>query len=295
MQMYEEKDNGRAKNSCGYCRGAGHNRLQCPEVAKDWAWWKNFTVPPYSTSTWKSRNHPKYWGEWYSICKKAHEAQVAKTAETKSGKKPRRRLPSCGFCGSSMHNRRNCKEMKEFLKKCYKANESWRREAYKELVEKNGISVGACILVREQEGWTDDYIEHVGIITSVNFDTLSVMAAHDGTYSGHANPYYCSLELKVLIDNKVRQVAVLTTNTYRKKWKESIRTELNHKIVRRGFEGWYPDYVMDRLLSPAEQPLDEKWVTDYKDAFDYLVKKRKKSQLENDHVTSLINKWAKHL
>ena len=51
--------------------------------------------------------------------------------------------------------------------------------------------------------------------------------------------------------------------------------------------------MMVKLLSPSEHPLSEEWVTDYKDAFDYLTKKRKKMQLDSDHVTSLINKWSK--
>jgi len=296
MQMYEDRESKRGKNRCGYCRENGHNKMKCPQVSKDWAFWKDYIVPPNfgGSSWWMNRRSPKYWGDWFVLCKKTYEEQVDRAKATKKGK-PKRKLPSCGFCRSSMHNRRNCPEQKSFLEKCYKANESWRKAAYKELVEKHGICVGACISVREEDGYNGDYIEHVGIITSVNFDTLNVMAAHDGTYSGHTNPYYCSLEIKALINNEVRQVAVLTTNTYRPKWMKTIKTELNHKIVRRGFQGWSPNYVMDRLLSPAEQPLDEKWVTDYKDAFDYLVKKRKKSQLENDHVTSLINKWAKHL
>ena len=50
---------------------------------------------------------------------------------------------------------------------------------------------------------------------------------------------------------------------------------------------------MVKLISPSEHPLDEKWVTDYKDAFDYLTKKYSKERLEEDGVTSLINEWAK--
>ena len=51
------------------------------------------------------------------------------------------------LCGSTSHTRRGCDDMKEFLKDCYKANENWRRAAYKELVEERGLSVGACVKI----------------------------------------------------------------------------------------------------------------------------------------------------
>ena len=293
MQMYEDKKKGTSRNSCGYCRRRGHNRLQCPEVAKDWAWWKDFTVPPFSASTWKNRNYPKYWGDWYRDCKETYEAQQAKAAESKNGKKTKRSLPNCGFCGGAGHNRRNCTEMRDFIKKCHKANENWRRVAYKHLVVDNGICVGACIQVRKRDGWSGDYTEHIGIITSVNFDKLNVMAAHDGTYAGHNNPYECVLNIRALVDGEEVSIATLTDKSYHRTFHDGIKTKINHKIIRMTYEGWSPDFFMDRLLSPSEHPLSEEWVSDYKEAFDYLTKKRKKSQLDNDHVTCLINKWSK--
>jgi len=293
MQIYEDKETKRGSNRCGYCRESGHNKTKCPQVSKDWAFWKDYIVPPFSGGGWwMSRRNPKHWGDWYLQCKNTHEEQVRRTKAEKTGK-PKRKLPSCGFCRSSMHNRRNCPEQKSFLEKCYKANENWRKAAYKELVEKHGICVGACIQVRKRTGWTDDYAEHVGIITSVNFDKLNVMAAHDGLYSGHTNPYECVLQIKAFIDGEEWPVAILTDESHRRGWNKTIETSLNHGIIRRGSNHWNPKWVMDKLLSPSEHPLDEKWVTDYKDAFDYLTKKYSKERLDNDHVTSLINKWSK--
>jgi len=291
MKMFDDKTKGyRSQNSCGYCRHTGHNKYQCPEVDKDWAWWKDFTVPPYSASTWKNRNHPKYWGDWYNACKEIYEEKERRKSLVKQGK-PKRAKPKCGFCGGEGHNRSKCPDMRDFNKKCYKANENWRRAAYKELVEKNGICVGACILVRQREGWTDNYTEHIGIITKVNFDTLNVMAAHDGSYSGYENPYECKLNVMALIDGREAKVDILTTKDRKRDWYHNIETVLDRYILRDSM-GWHVDYIMDKLISPSEHPLDESWVTDYKDAFDYLTKKRKKSQLDNDGVTSLICKWA---
>ena len=32
----------RTKTVAATAASGGHNRTDCPEVAKDWAWWKNF-------------------------------------------------------------------------------------------------------------------------------------------------------------------------------------------------------------------------------------------------------------
>ena len=185
--------------------------------------------------------------------------------------------------------------MRDFVKKCHKANENWRRVAYEHLVTDNGICVGACIQVRKRIGWSGDCTDHIGIITSINFDKLNVMAGHDGTYAGHTNPYECALKIRALVDGEEVTIGILTSKSYERTWHDGIKTKINHKIIRMTYEGWTPDFLMVKLLSPSEHPLDESWVTDYKDAFEYLTKKRKKIQLDNDHVTSLINKWAKHL
>ena len=166
---------------------------------------------------------------------------------------------------------------------------------YKHLVVDNGICVGACIQVRKRDGWSGDYTEHIGIITSVNFDKLNVMAGHDGTYAGHNNPYECVLNIRALVDGEEVTVATLTDNTYSRSWHFGIETKINHNIIRMTFPGWSPDFLMVKLLSPSEHPLDEKWVTDYKDAFDLLLKKRSKKQLDKDGATNVINEWAKKL
>ena len=53
MKIYENsKDpSRRSSNNCGYCRQPGHNRTECPEVAKDWAYFQDFQIPPTVVST----------------------------------------------------------------------------------------------------------------------------------------------------------------------------------------------------------------------------------------------------
>ena len=186
--------------------------------------------------------------------------------------------------------------MKEFLQKCYKANENWRRAAYKELVEKHGICVGAAIEVKKTDGWGSNakILSEVGLITKVNFESLNVMAAKDKWYSGNVDPYTCSLEVQALVDGHDKLIKIHTTgSSYSDTWQKDfirIRSEI---IVKQSGNGYYSSWNLDKVLSRSEHPLDENWVTDYKGAFELLLKKRSKEQLDNDGITSLINEWSK--
>ena len=295
MQIYDKRNDKsyRTAPKCGYCRQEGHNQYNCPEVAKDWAWWKVFTVPPYSTASWLNRSNPKYWGEWYQKCKDLYNeqqrrAKAPKVKRTKSESK-------CGFCGEYGHNRRNCKEMEAFKQKCYKANENWRRAAYKELVEKHGICVGAAIEVKKRDGWgsNSQTMSEVALITKVNFESLNVMAAKTGYYNGYTNPYDCSIKVHALVDCKEHLIKVHTDErSYSDTWQKDF-IQIDHKTISLNHGGHYMNWHLSKVISRSEHPLDENWVTDYRGAFDLLLKKRSKEQLDNDGITSLINKWAK--
>ena len=293
MKIYEDRNETKPQNACGYCRKRGHNKYQCPEVDKDWAWWQNFTVPPVSGGWYRTRNNPDSWRTWFQDCKDIYEEKERRKNAPKQSKK---RSPSkCGFCGDSGHNRRQCPEMKKMLDKAYKANENWRRAAYKELVERHGICVGACIEVQKAGGWSHEKpTVEVAIITKVNFDSLNVMAAKTGYIDGYTNPYECNLEVMAMIQGVERHISIRTSLKYKHTWQEDF-IELDGKIVATADANYYSQWYMSKLISPSEHPLDEKWVTDYKDAFDLLLKKRSKKQLDKDGATNVINEWAKKL
>ena len=284
---------------CGYCRQEGHNRSQCPVAPQDWEYWKNYQVPPRTQGWQFDRRSPKYWGDWYNACVLTMEKIEQRKRREKAVVV---RNPSkCGYCRSEGHTRRQCTEMKEFAKQCYKANENWRRAAYKEIVEKHGICVGACIEVQQQTRWnqnTPNKVSEVAvaIITQVNFTSLNVMAAKDKVYyDGHSDPYECLLEVKAMVNGEEVFVTIHNTGRTRSsdEWDYSFprisKDVLGQSSKQRHWRGW----TMSKLLSPSEHPLDESWVTDYKDAFDLMLKKRTKEQLDNDGVTSLINEWVK--
>ena len=298
MQIFEKKDDAsyRRTPKCGYCRQEGHNQYQCDEVGRHWEYWKTHTVPPTSIGYHYSRRNPRYWGEWYEKCSVIyHEQQMRKK---KILKRPVTRAASkCGFCREAGHNRRDCYHMNDFLEKCFKANENWRRAAYKHLVEEKGISVGACIQVKKKKGWgaNADIETAIAIITDINFASLSVMTA--GRFgSDYGNPYHSPLEVKAMVgdDEVILQFARTGDYSYQEKWRMSLSTLDSYIIRSIKSRGYYSgQWFFDKLMSRADYPLDEKWITDYKGAFKFLTKKRSKKQLENDGIIRHIDEWAK--
>ena len=293
MKIYEDRNEPKPQNACGYCRKRGHNKYQCPEVDKDWAWWKDFTVPPFSGGWYRTRNNPDAWAKWFSECK---DIYVEKERRKNAPKETKKRSPSkCGFCGGEGHNRRQCSEMESLKKQCYKANENWRRAAYKEIVEKHGICVGACIEVQKNNSTWATTVEptiEVAIITKVNFDSLNVMAAKTGYIESYTNPYECTLDVKAMINGVERYVSIRTKLQYLHSWQKNF-IELDSEIIATADQHYHSQWYMSKLISRSEYPLNEKWITDYKGAFDLLLKKRSKKQLDKDGATCLINKWAK--
>ena len=297
MQIYEKRNDPSYHSTprCGYCRQEGHNRSQCPVAPQDWEYWKNYQVPVNTIGWYRSRDNPEHWGKWFLDCRRTMDK--IEQRKKRENKVVVRSPSKCGYCRSEDHTRRQCPEMKEFLQKCYKANENWRRAAYKELVEKHGISVGAAIEVKAREGWgtTAQIKTEVALITKVNFESLNVMAAKTGYYTGYSNPYDCSLEVHALVDNKEVMLKLHTTDTpkYSDTWLKDVISIDSNVIVNANGSGYYQSWHLSKVLSRAEQPLDESWVKDYKAAFDLLLKKRTKEQLDNDGITSLIEEWLK--
>ncbi len=299
MQIFEKKDDAsyRRTPKCGYCRQEGHNQYQCEEVGRHWEYWKTHTVPPIGVGYSYTRRNPRYWGEWYEKCSAIYHEQERRKNKPKITRTATRAASKCGFCREAGHNRRDCYHMRGFLEKCYKANENWRRAAYKHLVEEKGISVGACLEVKRRDGWgtNEKVVTEIAIVTEVNFDTLNVMTALYNNGYHTDNPYYSPLKVKVMINNEEFHLKFCVGGN--RSWESWLKDldELDSEIVQSiGSNGYYRNsFHYSKLLSRADHPLDEKWVTDYKGAFEYLTKKRSKEKLDNDGITKLINKWYK--
>ena len=305
MKIHENQNSSnRSKSTCGYCRETGHNQYQCPHVKSDW---ENFLsrleIPKdkngqpikrgYNYVTWNSSGFDPIKDDicnnalasWFRNCKKAYIEQKKRGFSKDHKKRGSATSRTCGFCGGKDHTRRNCTKMEQFLKDCYKANENWRRAAYKQLVEDGGLSVGACVEVMVPDGnyYGGSKIKKVGIIKSINWNTVNVLSSAN-KYSDFASS---PLNVIVMIDGKDHKI-----------------TNLHDKFSTIGENGKTPYYWgnscdLAKVITHSPTPLPPEWITSYKESFDTLVKKRTYQQLQNGmkseyrapNLVAHINAW----
>ncbi len=286
MKIFENKDSPiyRNKNACGYCRRIGHNRANCPHAPEDWLRFSTYQIPMNTTGTqcaWYKQ--PRYWGTWYEECKKTVILQQRNASKAKAKRTTAR---NCGFCGGAGHTRRNCSEMKKFVAQCYKANENWRRAAYEILVQEHGIDIGAAVEVQEDGSyWNEKSSTHVGLITSINWDSLNVMTAFQGCYDW-GEKYGQKVAVGVMVDGTDTKLSL-------KHMCEgaSLRAIISPRnSYPRHSSHW--DTKLIKVIGRSERPLKEEWTTSYKEAFDYLCKKTNLQQLKERGVYNHIQNWA---
>jgi hypothetical protein len=293
MNIHEKQNSkNKRKATCGYCREEGHNQYQCPHVRGDW---ENFLsklmVPRDADGNIIKRGYnAMYWGDnfdplkdelysssftsWFNNCRHAYLVQKKRGFSLKHKAQKSTKVRTCGFCGDTGHTRRNCGHMKDFLKRCYKANENWRRAAYKEIVLDHGISVGAVVEVVEKSGYgsNERITTSLGIIKSINWDKANVFASLSKKSDTARSPF----EIEVLVGNR---------NVKLNNLKECFNT-----IAENGetLYSWRSNGAsLKAVITHSPTPLDPKWITSYRESFETLVKKRTLEQLRD----GMKNEW----
>ena len=294
MKIHENKDKSlHTSPSCSYCREKGHNQYQCPHVAEDWKELSKYRLPVDEDGKPLKRGwYGNYYGNnnsdplqahvcnnifsaWFRACQRAMNGQIERKA--KEGQTKKKATRKCGYCGSTGHTRRNCTKMAAFLKDCYKANENWRKAAYAELVEKHGISVGACVKVKVSSGWRQPDEIKMGLITHINWGALNLFSSCSKTSDFAHSP----LHIKVLIGDS----SYLITNV------EEFFSVIGANGKTRSY--WNHCNLVD-IITPAPEKLPESWITDYKESFETLVKKKSEEILKKgmESEYDAPNLWA---
>lgn len=287
MKIHENK--GKSVHStpkCSYCREEGHNQYKCHHVARDWESLSKYRLPldkdgkvikrgwlgayyAMDSDPLKANVPNNIFAAWFRACQKAMSGQIERKKKVKTKRTNATR--TCGYCGSTDHTRRGCEDMKQFLKDCYKANENWRKKAYEELVEQLGISVGACVKVKISRGWNSPEEEKLGIITHINWDTLNLFSSCQSKSDFAHSP----LRIKVMVGSDT----LLVSNV----------SSFFDIIGRNGHERTYWNQCeLVSIVTPATEKLPASWITDYKESFETLVKKKSLEILKNG-MTSEYN------
>jgi hypothetical protein len=283
MKIHEEKNNSRNKKAtCGYCREGGHNQYQCPHVKGDW---ENFLsrleIPKdkdgkpikrgYNYVSWHSDSFDPLkdnilnnsLASWFRNCRKAYIVQKERGFNANyKAKRSTNASRTCGFCGSKDHTRRSCSKMKQFLEDCYKANENWRKAAYKELVKEGGLSVGAAVRVSTKIGYNSSKTS-IGIIKSINWDTINVFTGCHKLSDAARSP----LVVEVLVDGQTKTISNL---------------ECHFNCIGKNGNLWsWESCELVSVITHSPTPLPPEWITSYKESFSTLAKKRSYEQLQN--------------
>ena len=292
MQIYNNdgRSSNRGKSTCSYCGNPDHNATNCPRVAEDYAWFTQSppVIPIGVSATPNTRQYyaqPRYWGEWFERCLVANEKQlIAKAKASSSRTGSARSAPKCGFCGSKDHNRRNCSAMTDYVDRAHKANQNWRGAFYKKFVDELGISEGALLTIEEKKGYNETK-ESMGIVTSVNWDELSLFCSTKETsrYCYRDGQYKQHLIVTVQIGNETKVVSFGDGI--------SIGTTDNNLVKYTG-NGWSaPEFLS--VLSPSITCKGIAWIEEgHRKSLEFLVKKRSLAKLDNEGVTALIDHWS---
>ena len=278
MRAFSKPNSTRRQSSCSYCGDTDHQVNECPHAERDWASLKQGIIPLNSVTPRSWYKRPKYWSDWHNQAEKAvskieaarKRADKKRTASTT----PRK----CGFCGSTSHNRRSCDKMAAFIAQCEKANENWRRVAYKWLID-NGLYVGSAIKVKERS-WNSDGKEHVALITSINLDEINVMTGFNTRwYSDPASNYIQPIEITINVNGE----------TTRLNLGDLIKSDspISESAARS-----YASYTYLHKMTSNATPPSEDWITSYKAAWTWLAKKKTHDWLKEQGVLLHINTWA---
>ena len=318
MQVYNNSQDGSTKSgnstpSCSYCRDPQHRATDCPHVAGDWAMFQNFQIPCSDPNNWtnnptadntgqRSWNtqantarwfaQPDGWSKWYAHCKNAfHKQQQARARQTRAG--TTRRASKCGFCGSLHHNRRNCTEMTAYTDRIIKANQVWRQRFYDRFVTDLGLSVGAVTKVKVSGGWNQPETEKIGVITSVNWDELSLFCFTDEDGRGWSTrlneKFRQYLKVTINVDGDIKTLSFKKSSPRSHRGWATILFDEHGGLVDQ-FSGWHTASYIE-TIARSETPLDQDWVNQgHEECAKFVTKKYSKEKLDDWNVTSVLNK-----
>ena len=273
---------GRSQSACGYCRQRGHSIRDCPHIEYDYLEWQAFRVPHKSPTLQHNRwlrNDYSYWVKQvdkYYPKWKAAQGKIDPTGKRVSA--PRK----CGFCRSTEHTRKDCPEMAKLYANLLQANRNYRKAIYEKLVTQLGLGIGAVVKVQESSGYYSSRVtkEHLGTIIGFNLDSANVFQTSDG-YSLDSD--YCGTAMiEVMVGEETKNLDLKSfTITDHKGQSSGAFNRCNR---------WSTCTLME-TIAPSTQPLTAEWIDRDADAFQWLLKKRTHSWLQERGCLSIIERW----
>lgn len=248
---------------CSFCGMTGHNVRSCSEVAQAAQDDDNLNYDPYHVE------------------KAREEIRKRRTRHSKQPKT--RKKPQCGFCRASNHNRKNCKRMKKFNTKVYKANANWR-QWFAQRVSVLGVGEGALI---EAKGVPVNVFskitvptiksKHVGIVSQYDHDNLNVFCNFTGSYDYRSN---ADIKVKLITEAGLIDISI----------GKYIGEDLFHK------NAFFAHYSRVKVLIPKRTELNRDWITEKSiPILDWLPQTHSYEELESLGIVRFIEDWTKNV
>ena len=298
MKIYEDRLTAKRTTVCRICGNAGHLWVSCSVPLEQLKLQKEGKKPDFSVfSQWLATRY-KYMTEESFFGKMATQfaAQTDRKQRLADRKARRERLygkkaskRTCGFCGDSGHNRRNCTIKKEFINDLSVANTAYRKRYYDEIVTKMGLAEGALVAVSARQAhvkgrWVDNF-SGIGIISAIQWNKVNIGLACDYW------DFRSDVAFQVIIEGETFNTTTFFSNFIA----EDLQRHENEKCSelsalyggRAG--GW--GFTLDEVLVPSQNPPSEQWFNEtYSECWDWITKKKTLSQISHP-LTGLIAKF----
>ena len=302
MKIYEQRDSNKRITHCPTCGNEGHMWMTCPVPAKMMELKKQGKEPdPSLFSPWYQNSYSRrdnngklvYHDRIFRTMEIAYDKQQRriefrkekKERRERLGLKPKKRKVSCGFCGETGHNRRNCDVMDNFVDDLERASQNYRKQFYERFVKGMGFAEGALLSLsanhwRTKTEWLDDW-SGIGIITNISWDKVNMglcLSSWD---------YKSVLKIDVLVDGQSYTIenpwnALVEQDTV--DGKEGKIAELFHRGSSWGAR-------IDSVLAPSENIPSEQWFNDgYTECWEWIAKNKTLSDVSG-YLSPLIAKW----
>ena len=309
----------RSKSSCSYCGDVDHQVTSCPHVKSDWAMFQAFNIPCSDPDNWTNNpkgqangqrswssqqttaqwfKNPTGWSKWYHQCEKAvAKIEAYELREAKRASKGKtKRAKSCGFCGGIGHNRRDCAEMTALNERLIRANAHWRQRLYDYFVKELGLGNGALVKVSKNGGWNQPRSEHVGIITSINWDELNMFCYTEGDKRRWGSKVHehlrAPLQIKAVVDGEETQIQWAQLKGNRNHVRMVSDTHGRPLVDNWAYNWNAAEFVC--VVSPTETPLSEEWLTQgQQECVQFITKKYSLAKLKDWKAIEVLENYEK--
>ena len=302
MRIYENRQFNKRTTYCPTCGKEGHMWITCPVPAKMMELEKQGKEPDITLyGEWQQKSYGRrdesgklvYHDTIFHRMGRAFRRQERRKDDRKEKKarkerlygKPAKRKVSCGFCGETGHNRRNCDVMFNFVDDLERASTNYRKQFYERFVKGMGFAEGALVALsadqfRHNGRWEENW-SGMGIVTGINWDKVN-MGLTLGSWE-----YKSIMKIEVLVNGDTFHFE----NPFHTLVENDTVAGKAGKIAELFARGSSWGVRIDSVLAPSENIPSEEWFNNgYTECWQWIAKNKRLSDVSG-YLAPLIAKF----